>query len=254
MVNIATWNFHCIPVPLGCPKHHIDDVAEYAKALAEEHDLSILVLNEAFVSHARDAILRSLRKVGPWRATPSDAKGPTHVGSGVVIAWRKDRVSMVGNTHVITYNSCCQMDCLSQKGAVHAMFRTRENATFHVMSTHMQAWEIPVLCDGVRKSQIDALKSMADELRRRGTIAPGQPVIYVGDFNEPPSEVFEKGLGADHVTCVGNCQTHALGEIDNFYLQGGTREWRQTPRSRIVHATGLRNPSDHEPLMMKIQL
>ena len=124
-IRIATWNFHCIPVPLGCPAGHIEKVARYAQQLVLEHDIDILVLNEAFVAQARDEILASLRQVGPWNATPSDSTGPTHVGSGVVVAWRKDRLTIVGNTHKITYSNCCQFDCFSQKGGLHLKLKTR---------------------------------------------------------------------------------------------------------------------------------
>ena len=252
-IRIATWNFHCIPVPFGCPADHIEKVARYAQKLVQEHDIDILVLNEAFVAQARDDILASLRQVGPWNATPSDSTGPTHVGSGVVVAWRKDRLRIVGNTHKMTYSNCCQFDCLSQKGGLHLKLKTLQNVPFHVVATHMQAWEVPLLCNGVRQTQIGALKSMVEKLKQRGNIGPEEPVIFVGDFNEEPSPEFESGLGADHVTCEGACQTHEIGQVDNFYLQGGDRAWRQSLRSRIVHAKHMDNPSDHEPLMMKIQ-
>jgi len=249
-MRIITWNFHCVPVPMGCPVGHIEKVAEYAAALVSEKDPDVFVLNEAFVAHARDAILEALRRVGPWNATPSDAKGRLKVGSGVVVAWRSDRFRMAGKTNKIVYRSCCQWDCLAQKAGIHLPLKTREGAPIHIVATHMQAWEVPLLCNGVRAAQTEALRKMVDELRQRGKIGHGEPVIFAGDFNEEPSRGFEERLGASHVPCEGDCQTHSIGQVDNFYLSGGTSQWRQSTRSRIVSVSSLSNPSDHEPLLM----
>ena len=250
-MKIITWNFHCVPVPpFGCPKNHIEKVSAYAAALVKEHDADVLVLNEAFVAAARDAILEALRRVGPWNATPSDCKNAAQVGSGVVVAWRKDRLRPTGSTHKITYRNCCQFDCLAAKGALHLPLKLRGGPRFHVVATHMQAYEIPLLCDGVRRTQVDALNSMVESLQKSGKIPRGEPVLYVGDFNEDPSPEFSTALNASHVTCEGPCITHSIGQVDNFYLRGGSSVSSRTMRSRIVHATGLSNPSDHEPLMM----
>ena len=252
MVTMITWNFHCVPVPpFGCPVGHLERVAEYAAALVREHDPDVLVLNEAFVALARDTILESLRRVeSSWRATPSDCKGRAQVGSGVVVAWRGDRFSQTGSTHKITYRNCCQFDCLAAKGAIHIPLISSDSSRFHVVATHMQAYEIPLLCDGVRRTQVEALNSMVETLMESGKIPAGEPVVYVGDFNEEPSQEFAGALNASHVTCEGPCITHSIGQVDNFYIRDDARSDPLAARSKIVHAPGLANPSDHEPLMM----
>ena len=147
-----------------------------------------------------------------------------------------------GSTHKITYRNCCQFDCLAAKGALHVPFMIADSIRFHVVATHMQAYEIPLLCNGVRRTQVDALNSMV-ELIDSGKIPRNEPVLYVGDFNEAPSPEFAAALNASHVPCDGPCVTHKIGQVV-LYLQA------EVPVCRIVHASNLSNPSDHEPLLM----
>ena len=253
---IVSYNVHCVPVPGGCGKHHLESVAEYARMLATQHDASVFVFNELFVDRARRALLEGLRRSSPaWRASPigNGARGSKLlVGSGVVIAWRDDRLRVDGRMHEIMYSSCCQFDCLSRKGAIHLKFLTRGGTPIHVIGTHLQAWEIPGMCAGVRRSQTDHLGNMLKNLRQSGRISPGEPVVLAGDFNENPSQALEESVGARHVKLVGEARTHDLGEFDHFYVSGSLASHSSRLRAQIATVSGSSNPSDHRPILLRV--
>ena len=71
-------------------------------------------------------------------------------------------------------------------------------------------------CSGIRDGQSEQLGNMVSALQNRGTVHPDEPVILAGDFNESATEGMESRLGASHVSCEGNCRTHAHGELITF--------------------------------------
>lgn len=252
MVTVASWNIHCIPVLGGCAQNHIEKVSQYATRLVQEHDAQVLVLNEVFLPRVRAEMLHSLRRdTGrTWNMTPianSTGVAPL-VGSGVVIAWRDD-LKKAGSVHEVAYKECCQFDCLSHKGGLQLPLRDSGGNRFHVVGTHMQAWEIPVLCDGTRARQALTLGNTVTRLEEAGHIRPVEPVLLAGDFNEKHSVAMERRLGAKHVVCEGDCRTHSEGEYDHFYLREGDQEKVQHASFRKVSVGGLSNPSDHAPII-----
>ena len=258
MVVVISWNVHCVPVAGGCSENHVRTVAKYAARLAKQHDAQVLVLNEIFLPRVRAQILKALRNTAKdytWNMTPiaNSAGTAPLVGSGVVIAWRGD-LKKDGSMHEIAYKTCCQFDCLSYKGGLQLPLRHPDGGRFHVLGTHMQAWEIPLVCDGVRDQQSNALGSMASQLEGAGHILPGEPVLFAGDFNEKHSAAMEARLGAKHVTCESGCATHSHGEFDHFYLRGGGVTRAQGMSFRAVRAAGASNPSDHLPILTNLDL
>ena len=256
-VGIISYNIHCVPVTGGCPTGHLDTVAYYVSRLASEHDASIIVLNELFVERARTSMLYRLRKSGvEWQMTRvanTPRVGPL-ASSGVAIAWRPDKVVRTGKMHEISFKGCCQFDCLAYKGAIHVPFRTTGGARFHVVGTHMQAWEIPMACSGIRDGQSEQLGNMVSALQNRGTVHPDEPVILAGDFNESATEGMESRLGASHVSCEGNCRTHAHGEFDHFFVRAPASFMSKCSSYTSVGVSGMSNPSDHRPIFMKVEI
>lgn len=256
MVVVVSWNVHCVPVAGGCPKHHVRKVAKYASRLVDQHGAQVLVLNEIFLPRVREAILSDLRSRSKraWNMTPiANATGVQPlVGSGVVIAWRDD-LRKAGSMHEVTYQTCCQFDCLSHKGGLQLPLKDAEGHRFHVLGTHMQAWEIPLVCGGVRDQQARTLGEMVSKLERSGHVLPNEPVLLAGDFNEKHSEGMETRLGAKHVQCVDGCKTHAHGEFDHFYLRGGSSVSPEKLSFRAASVPGVRNPSDHAPIVTEMK-
>jgi len=117
----------------------------------------------------------------------------------------------------------------------------------------MQAWEIPLVCGGVRNQQARTLGEMVSKLEHSGHVLPNEPVLLAGDFNEKHSEGMETRLGAKHVQCAGGCKTHARGELDHFYLRGGTSASCEKLSFRAVSVPGTRNPSDHAPIVTEMR-
>lgn len=258
MVVVVSWNVHCVPVAGGCSKHHVRNVAKYAARLVQEHGAQVLVLNEIFLPRVRAQILKALRNTSSrrsWNMTPiaNSAGVAPLVGSGVVIAWRND-LQKSGSMHEITYKTCCQFDCLSHKGGLQLPLKTRKGRRFHVVGTHMQAWEIPLICGGVRDQQSSGLGNMANNLEQAGHIRAGEPVLFAGDFNEKHSVAMEKRLGAKHVTCTDGCRTHSHGEFDHFYLRGGGTKCGQGISFKAIRVPGTSNPSDHLPILTALNL
>lgn len=260
MVVLLSWNVHCVPVAGGCPTSHIKRVADYAARLAAEHGVSVFVLNEIFVESMRTAILGALRETGHvWNASP--IANSNHVyplaGSGVVVAWRSDGHNAVrkqGHMHEMTYKNCCQFDCLAHKGGLHVPFATSAGHSFHVVATHMQALELPLICSGVRAKQTSALGGMVNKLEAAGTIPLSEPVVFAGDFNEASSKSFEARLGATWVQCAaGDCRTHTSGgEFDHFYARQRSPKACTVQPFRMVRVNGMSNPSDHVPIRTKL--
>ena len=253
MVVLLSWNVHCVPVPGGCSASHVEKVASYAAKLASQHDASVIVLNEIFVERMRTAILKRLRHSGrTWNMTPiaNASNVAPLVGSGVVVAWRDD-IQKHGKMHEMTYKSCCQFDCLSHKGGLHVPLRAGKRV-FHIIATHMQALELPLVCNGVRDRQSANLGRMVDRLEKRGVIGSLEPVLFAGDFNEAFSHGMESRLRATHVRCESGCKTHDMGEFDHFYARRRQHaDFAATP-FRSVSVSGAKNPSDHSPILVKL--
>jgi len=256
-VGIISYNIHCVPVVGGCPTGHLNAVAAYVNRLATDNDASILVLNELFVKDARAVLLKRLREGGVmWQMTP--VANTPHVNllasSGVAVAWRPDRVIRTGKMHEIAFKGCCQFDCLAYKGAIHVPFRTLEGHRFHVVGTHMQAWEIPMACTGVRDGQSEQLGNMVSALQKDGTVHPSEAVILAGDFNENATEGMESRLGASHVACRGECRTHASGAFDHFFVRADESFLSRCSPYTTVGVSNASNPSDHLPIFMKVDI
>lgn len=256
-VGIISYNIHCVPVAGGCPTGHLENVAAYVNSLAIEHDASIFIFNELFVTDARTVLLNRLREGGVvWQMTKvanTPNVGPL-ASSGVAVAWRPDRVIRTGKMHEIAFKGCCQFDCLAYKGAIHVPFRTMDGHRFHVVGTHMQAWEIPMACAGIRDGQSEQLGNMVSALQSRGTVHSGEPVIMGGDFNETATEGMEARLGASHVSCEGNCKTHASGEFDHFFVRADHSFLSRCSSYTSVNVSGMSNPSDHLPIFMQVDI
>ena len=255
-VGVISYNIHCVPVAGGCSAGHIDRVGKYLRHLLDQKPrVGVVVLNEIFLERARKALLRHMRSSGrSWQMTPV-ANTPSMgvlASSGVVVAWRPDLVVRTGRMHEITFRRCCQFDCLAYKGAIHVPLRTLEGDRFHVVGTHMQALELPGLCAGVRDSQTEHLGKMVRSLERSGSVGSGEPVLLAGDFNESSSEAMETRLGASHMSCEGDCRTHAHGEFDHFFLRAGDSFMSRCSSYRALRSTGVSNPSDHDPIYMSV--
>ena len=256
-IGILSYNIHCVPVPGGCPVGHVHAVAEYVDQLAAAKDASIIVFNELFVPRTRTALLQKLRAGGvQWQMTPvanTPSTGPL-ASSGVAVAWRPGRVFRTGKMHEISFKGCCQFDCLSYKGAIHVPFRSPSGERFHVVGTHMQAWEIPVVCDGIRNGQSEQLGDMVSALQDRGTVGSGEPVLLAGDFNESASEAMELRLGASHISCEGNCLTHQYGQFDHFFVRSDMAFLSRCSSYAATGVPNVPNPSDHAPIFMYVDM
>ena len=244
MVRIISWNIYCIPIFGRCGKKHLEKVSQYVKYLSQYAD--IMVFNECFTSRAKRAIMKSLQK---WDSTPIQRKNIT-VDSGILIVWRKNNFVRDSTMHKITYKSCCQFDCLADKGAIHVSLRTPKNGPLHIIGTHMQSWEIPIICNGVRESQIKSLRVMYEKLKLRANIGHNEPVIFVGDFNQ---NIFKGYLEAFNISCMErNCNTHSLGQLDHFFIRNYPISKCEQLFSRVIRLNQMSNPSDHEAIYMNV--
>lgn len=247
MVRIISWNIYCIPFFGGCEKKHLENVSQYVKYLS--HYADIMIFTECFTPVAKQSIMKSLQK---WSSTPIQRENFT-VDSGVLIVWRKNKFVSNQTIHQITYKSCCLFDCLSDKGAIHVSLSTPKNDSLHIIGTHMQSWEVPIICNGVRKSQMNSLRIMYDNLEFHGNIKPNEPVIFAGDFNKNILRGISADLEAFNISCLeSDCNTHSLGRLDHFFIRNYPISKCKQLFSHIIILNQMPNPSDHEAIYMKV--
>lgn len=251
-IKVILYNVHCVPL-IGCAPSRMQRVAQYLQWLAHGSDADVIVLTEAFFGRVHSMVLAALHRLSPhWRITaqPAHAARRRAYGSGVAVAWRADRVERDGPMHMTVFRNCCQLDCLANKGAVQLPFRSRDHR-FHLIGTHLQAWQAPVVCSGVREQQVGQLADFCDGLQRDGVCGAGEPLLIAGDFNVPPSTTICDQLDALYVPCAGQRRTHRDGELDHAYVRSSGAEVRG--QSEVVVAPG-QNPSDHEAVLITIAI
>lgn len=235
--RIGSYNIHCVP-PFQCSVNYLDQVAAYVVTLVRNQSLDVLVINEAFRSKVPSILLRHLRThCGDWASTPYSSGGLLP-GSGVLVMWNRNTVQRDGRIMETTFKKCCQTDCLAQKGGTGVSF-VKNGRAFAVVATHLQAYEIPGLCDGVRNTQIEALRRLRDRF------SPNMRGIYVGDMNQAPDSSMYKVLGAEKVPCIGPATTFEDEEYD--YAMMFPRLSHGSSMS-VVHDAN--NLSDHYPIVV----
>lgn len=240
-VRVGSYNIHCVP-PFGCPVNYLEEVAAYVVGLVQRQRLDVLVINEAFRSKVPTILLRHLRRhCGDWASTPYSSGGVLP-GSGVLIMWNRDSVQRDGRIMETTFNKCCQTDCFARKGGSCVSF-VKQGRAFAVVATHLQAYEIPRLCDGVRNTQIKALRKLRDRLpvNMRG--------IYVGDMNQAPDPTMYDTLGAEKVPCIGRASTFE-DEVYDYAMMFPRLSSGST--MQVVREDG--NLSDHYPIVVELFL
>lgn len=234
MVRILVFNTHC--VPLVTTKSHVSRVSSHIKNLAQQYNTDIIALSEIFQPWVRQQVLRDLGDLnGKWKATPTVNPGNIIVSSGLLILWNTDVVERTGSMHSILFTRCCQMDCFSNKGALHVPFRiAHSQQPLNLIHTHLQAWEMST-CSGVRRSQFDQIRTLMEQ-------TPKQNSVVVGDFNQNPrNDLF------DHLETI---QT-ALPTFESyFYDHAYTNIDRAT--IEVGHFNGDYGPSDHTAVVVTI--
>ena len=249
-VTIATFNIHCIP-KFSCSIGHLRSVGQYIKKLVARHKIDVFIFTEVFIPRALQAVREALQSVGSWKTSTPNFTA-LRVPSGVVIAWDTATVrraqwqdvspnlpnKLIPVKHIV-YRRCCQFDCLSLKGAIHMpLVRKKNGRVFHVIGTHLQAWEIPYICKDVRVSQMLALGDFCTKLKKQ---FPDDPIFSGGDFNVPP----ETKLWGEVI--APKEPTYEKEILDYFYLiqHGGKK-----PQAHVTSV--LPSPSDHVAVYMNV--
>ena len=231
-------------------------IIAYLVRMVKKYKIDVIVLCESFHPrfqnlfkktfagwHVGDVLNpRQIAEVG-LTLVPPFVWGKMQVNGGVLIATRLQPQS----SHSIEFSQSCQFDGLAAKGVMHVQVE-KEDQIVHVFGCHMQAFEIPVLCAGVRASQFAEFQAMVQEMSTQGIIKKDHVVLYVGDFNEPVAP--EDALSAQAVRCSGSCSTFAAQQLD--YVMYSTVHKQPTAESytRVVgERTKLADFSDHFPLL-----
>lgn len=252
-VPILSYNVHCVPVQ--CTLDHCQRVAEHVSRCLDSqrptNPVGIVVLNEAFlkrVPRALEAMFKARNRTHgdeDWTtlASAQTRRPSLLVSHGVIMFWDRARVKRVETEkpHVITFDTCCQFDCLSEKGAVHVPFVSRQGVAFDVIGTHLQAYELPVVCGGVRRRQRRTIGAMIKHLKS------ARPWIVVGDMNEAPSKSAAQDIGGVAVPCGDANACPTFGGRHQFD-HAVTNSLDTFPRFRVLRVPG--NPSDHEPILV----
>ena len=236
MVHILCYNIYAPPMITS--KEHVSKICNHIKyILSQKPEVTVIALTEVFRTWVRDQILHELASIkGKWKATPVVHKGTINVSSGLLAMWNTDHVVRDGNMRSVEYKRCFQLDCFSNKGAVHVPLKIKQSSVpFNLILTHMQAWQPG--CSGVRDSQFKQLGSLLKN-------TPNENVVVVGDFNENPNLRFcsEHNLKMPTDTFLETYQTHFF---DHVYSNRNVQ---------IEKLTYLENPSDHSPVLVKLNV
>jgi endonuclease/exonuclease/phosphatase family metal-dependent hydrolase len=106
--------------------------------------------------------------------------------NGLAIAFKKGRFK-VKDISGITFESCENVDCLMQKGAVSVTMEDKLfNKTFNVVVTHMQSYYND---RNKRKVSFEQMKQLHTFMKDGGIIA--RPFILLGDLNICPDSLKE---------------------------------------------------------------
>ena len=237
MVHILSYNIYC--PPMITTKEHVSQICEFIKRMVSKNmDVPIIALTEVFQSWVRNQILKELRNLsGKWKVTPIVHKGTVNVSSGLMVLWNTEKVVRGGKMHTVEYKRCFQLDCFSNKGAVHVPFTVIENSVpINLIVTHMQAWT-PECMSSIRSSQFEQLGALVKSIPNK------KNVIIVGDFNENPNMKFSKKY--DLQMPVGNT---FLNTYENFFFDHAYANCK----IEIEKVVDDENPSDHSPVLINI--
>ena len=234
-MKVFAYNTHC--VPHVTTKRHVDRVCEFVRRVVEQDGVDVVALSEIFRPWVRRRVLRNLGNTlpGKWKASPVVNEGNIVVSSGLLVLWRSP-VVRDGSMHSVQFGKCCQMDCFSRKGALHLPLR-KGAETLHLVHTHMQAWEIPCVCSGVRDSQFRQIEGLF------ARIPADQPQLVVGDFNEEPNQSFADALGLQ--TPSKRLETFEDKFFDHAYFRN------VTPSMRLAKVGDDFGPSDHKGVLLE---
>ena len=242
MVRFLTYNVHCVPA-VGCAPGHLQNVARSVQEMVRRDGPSVIVFTEVFVRRAHRALVDALNEVGRWESTRPPFEGGKRVPAGVMVSWDTATVSRDNDAPVTstTFSRCCQIDCLSRKGAVHVPLVRRADARrFHVVGTHMQSWTMPMVCGSVRDSQLAELGRFCVAI---GDEFPGRAIVVAGDFNTPPRAL---AWGTPVAPDEG---TRGRKVRDYFYIVGDQSAATAALLTAEVAVLSA-NPSDHRPVVM----
>lgn len=221
-------------------KEHVSKICKCIQHIVSENmNVPIIALTEVFQTWIRDQILKELSTLpGKWKVTPIVHKGTVNVSSGLMVLWDTEKILRRGKMHTVEYKRCFQLDCFSNKGAVHVPFTVVENSTpINLIVTHMQAWA-PECLNSIRSSQFDQLGTLVRNIPDQNN------VVIVGDFNENPNVAFSKKY--DLQLPVGNpfLKTYENSFFDHAYA---------TCKIEIEKVDVAENPSDHAPILINIK-
>jgi len=257
---VLTYNVHCMPGELYTyDELRMNKIVHYLKHMAGKYKIDVIVLNESF--HPR--LNREFKEAfSDWHVShvlnqrqmadlhvslvPPFLWGNMQVNGGVIIATRSQPLSC----HSIEYSKSCQFDGLAAKGVMHVEIK-KDNQKVHIFGSHLQALELPVLCDsGIRASQLLEFKEMVAKLEAQGVVHQDDVVLYVGDFNEPNPP--EKAMVAKAVRCDRSCSCSTFQDARQLdYIMYSTEHRQPTAsKTKIVgKRSQLSNFSDHFPLL-----
>ena len=243
MATVLSYNTHCVPYLTST--HHVDRICNYIGLLSTKYAPTIITLSEVFQPWVRNRFLQQLNQLeGTWKASPTIYPANVTVSSGLLILWNTVKIGRYGTMHSILYSRCCQLDCFSNKGAIHIPFKTvgDDSRVVNVVHTHMQAWEPTVLCSQVRKSQFTQLANML------GTV-PQENLLVTGDFNENPNKDFASTNALVVVPSTDNAVLHTFDQ--NYYDHAYTNS-RAISTIEVANIENNFGPSDHRAVVIKM--
>ncbi len=237
-VKIFSYNTWCVPFITWTS--HVSKIASFIKQVVRKHNIDIICLSEIFKPWVREQILQELSDLeGNWKVSPIIYPASITVSSGLMVLWKLDTVVRNGKMHTILFDRCFQMDCFSNKGALHVPFQTSDGKEINLVHTHMQAWIPSNFCNTVRSSQFKQISKMLQAI-------PASNRIIVGDFNENPNVEFanENNLRIPNPFY----ETYEKNYFDHLYTSLGEEE----VQVELAHIENNYGPSDHKGIVISL--
>lgn len=245
----------------------LQEVATWTRTAAGATDPVVV---HDFLELLLGALARAGSPYDAWAVTPNfnggavlaDGESMAVLGANVILVRRDAGLSVVDERagafsaalRIDTSGAGVSVDARRSWGAVDLALGDR---TLHVVNTHLEAWDA-----GARSAQCEELLAAIGER--------GVPVVVLGDFNAPPSEVAMPREYVDAWAVAGDGDGHTYGQgvelvnaesgmherIDYVFVRAaavtaarvvGDQQSDRTPAARLW-------PSDHACVIADVEL
>ena len=258
-MKFLLYNVFAPPIMAWAQTMHHMAISKLLLQKSKQFQPDIIVLNELFDKKTYKLIVAPLQKEYAYIYAPQYNNAfirmkptifppflrlHTNIGNHGVVILSKHPFTLLKE---ITYNHCCHMDCQSKKGAGVIQLKIHDQQ-YVIVATHLQSFEVPILCSRVRINQLKLLQETVESLQKNNTITPEHIVVFIGDMNESNVDTLKTYL---HAKPVGNNKSTTIyGKRFDYILY--SNDFKKPTRAVMTRIDKMHSLSDHYMMMAEI--